>query len=241
MREVGAPSTWGEVVGCPVRSVPGAPRQSWSHRLRSRATRRGRKAKAAPQEGYPVSAARDSIKAGVLHLASLQRGNLILARIATTLLHERLPWVTTSLYPTASEREECMLALCSSGYSQRWRWLEPWRLIGGCTYWSAAGFSSEVRAGVDPLKTSPARQWRAMGRIEHTLFDRGRSSTPSDLRPSPATPPIPHKVTDVSIYDRGPEPRRVPAFSGHLCDYRSIARLARAWRRYPPACPSCLG
>src|SRR5215208_3570402 len=78
MREVGAPSTWGEVVGCPVRSVPGAPRQSWSHRLRSRATRRGRKAKAAPQEGYPVSAARDSIKAGVLHLASLQRGSLIL-------------------------------------------------------------------------------------------------------------------------------------------------------------------
>jgi nitrate reductase NapE component len=27
------------------------------------------------------------------------------------LLHERLPWVTTSLYPTASERSECMLAM----------------------------------------------------------------------------------------------------------------------------------
>jgi hypothetical protein len=52
------------------------------------------KAKAAPQEGYPVSAAKDSIKAGFLHLASLQRGNLILGRIAITLLHERLPWVT---------------------------------------------------------------------------------------------------------------------------------------------------
>jgi hypothetical protein len=50
-------------------------------------------------------------------------GVLSFARIATTLLHERLPWVTTSLYPTASERGECMLALCSSsGYSQRWRW-----------------------------------------------------------------------------------------------------------------------
>jgi hypothetical protein len=57
------------------------------------------------------STARDSIKARVLHLASLQRGSLILARIATTLLHERLPWVTTSLYPTASERRECMLAM----------------------------------------------------------------------------------------------------------------------------------
>ena len=56
-------------------------------------------------------AANDSIKARVLHLASLQRGNLILARIATTLLHERLPWVMILLYPTASEREECMLAM----------------------------------------------------------------------------------------------------------------------------------
>src|SRR5215218_4744126 len=64
MREAGAPSTGGEVVGCPVRRVPGAAGKSWSHRLRSRATPRGRKAKAAPQEGYPVSAARESIKAG---------------------------------------------------------------------------------------------------------------------------------------------------------------------------------
>jgi len=39
-------------------------------------------------------------------LATLQRGRLILARIATTLLHARLLWVTTVLYPTASERGE---------------------------------------------------------------------------------------------------------------------------------------
>jgi hypothetical protein len=38
-------------------------------------------------------------------------GSLILARIATTLLQERLPWVTILLYPTASERGECMLAM----------------------------------------------------------------------------------------------------------------------------------
>jgi hypothetical protein len=31
--------------------------------------------------------------------------------VATTLLHERLPWVTTVLYPTASERGECILAM----------------------------------------------------------------------------------------------------------------------------------
>jgi hypothetical protein len=32
----------------------------------------------------------------------------------------------------------------------------------------------------------------AMGRIEHTLLDEGRASSPTDLRPSPATPPY-HK------------------------------------------------
>jgi hypothetical protein len=42
---------------------------------------------------------------------------------------------------------------------------------GGSTYWSAAGFSSEPRAGVDPANTSPARQQRARGRIEQTLLD----------------------------------------------------------------------
>src|SRR5829696_7594446 len=37
-------------------------------------------------------------------------------------------------------------------------------------------------------KDSPARQCRAMGRIEQTLLDEGRASSPTDLRPSPATP-----------------------------------------------------
>jgi hypothetical protein len=64
----------------------------------------------------------------------------------------------------------------------------------------------------------PARKWRAVGRIEHPLLDGGRSSTPSDLRPSPAVPIIPQKVTVVAkraraedgclgVSDvRGPEP-----------------------------------
>jgi hypothetical protein len=38
-------------------------------------------------------------------------GVLSFARIATTLLQERLPWVTILFYPTASERRECMLAM----------------------------------------------------------------------------------------------------------------------------------
>jgi hypothetical protein len=65
------------------------------------------------KEECPKSAAEDSIEARVLHLALLQRseGVLSFAGIATTLLQERLPWVTMLLYPTASEREECMLAM----------------------------------------------------------------------------------------------------------------------------------
>jgi hypothetical protein len=48
-------------------------------------------------------AAEESIEAGVLHLEHSVEV-LSFARIATTFLHERLPWVTILLYPTASER-----------------------------------------------------------------------------------------------------------------------------------------
>src|SRR5215208_5460388 len=91
-----------------------------------------------------------------------------------------------------------MLALCSSGYSQGWRWLVPWRLIGGCTYWFAAGFSSEPRAGVNTRKVSPARQRRARGRIELALLDG--DVAPTDLRPSLANrtiTPSPLNVVNV--------------------------------------------
>jgi hypothetical protein len=57
-----------------------------------------------------------------------------------------------------------------------------------CTYWPAAGFSSEVRAGGDKPKSSPARQCRAIGRIEQTLLDGEfsvRPNRPKNLRPQP--------------------------------------------------------
>src|SRR5215208_445938 len=48
-----------------------------------------------------------------------------------------------------------------------------------------------------------------MGRIEQTLFDEGRAcSPPTDLRPSLANRTIPEELTDVSIYDKGPEPSK---------------------------------
>jgi hypothetical protein len=49
-------------------------------------------------------------KTGVSHLEHSEE-LLSFARVATTLLHARLPWVTTVLYPTASERGEGMLAM----------------------------------------------------------------------------------------------------------------------------------
>jgi hypothetical protein len=79
-------------------------------------------------------------------------------------------------------------------------------IVWGSTYWFAAGFSSEVRAVVDTLKTSPARKCRARGRIEHMFLDEGRASSPTDLRPSPATTPY-HKSAKCFYSRQRPEPQ----------------------------------
>src|SRR5215217_51130 len=72
---------------------------------------KGAKRRAAPRRG-PKSAAEDSIEAGVLHLASLQRGSLILRESCYNVV-TRAPNVGNDslLYPTASERGEWMLAM----------------------------------------------------------------------------------------------------------------------------------
>jgi hypothetical protein len=57
------------------------------------------------------------------------------------------------------------------------------------------GQGSIIEAGF-PWNPGPQM---AIGRIEHTLLDEGRASSPSDLRPSPATTPYHTIVTDVSI------------------------------------------
>jgi hypothetical protein len=79
-------------------------------------------------------------------------------------------------------------------------------LIGGCTYWSAAGFSSELRAGVDALKSSPARKWRARGRIEHTLLDEGEGVHPNLPKTFARNRTLPQEVPNFAIHDKGPEP-----------------------------------
>ena len=63
-------------------------------------------------EGCPKSAAKGIIEAGIIHLASLQRGSLILREDCYNVV-TRAPTVgdDSLLYPTASERGECMLAM----------------------------------------------------------------------------------------------------------------------------------
>jgi hypothetical protein len=53
--------------------------------------------------------------------------------------------------------------------------------------------------------TSPARKWRAMGRIEHALLDGALSVRPNRPKTFARKPTIPQKVTNVSIYHKGPE------------------------------------
>jgi hypothetical protein len=55
-----------------------------------------------------------------------------------------------------------------------------------------------------------------MGRIEHTLLDEGRASSPADLRPSPAPPSTPpyHKKLQMflSTTKRGGIPIKIPVW-----------------------------
>src|SRR5919205_822485 len=46
-----------------------------------------------------------------------------------------------------------------------------------------------------------------MGRIEHTLVDEGRASSPTDLRPPPATTSYHNKVTNVSSHKKAEIPK----------------------------------
>jgi hypothetical protein len=63
-----------------------------------------------------------------------------------------------------------------------------------------------VRAGVDALDFSPARKWRAIGRIEQTLLDEGRGARPNRPKTFARSPTLPEETTNVSIHNKGPEP-----------------------------------
>jgi hypothetical protein len=71
---------------------------------------------------------------------------------------------------------------------------------------AAKDSSGEARAGVNALDESPARKWRARGRIEHMLLDGEFSIRPNRPKTFARYLTIPHKVTNVSIHDKGAEP-----------------------------------
>src|SRR5918994_7889647 len=60
---------------------------------------------------------------------------------------------------------------------------------GGCPYRRLLCATTAGRVRCPNVLETPAREWWARGRIEHTLLDEGRASSPPDLRPSPAPPP----------------------------------------------------
>jgi hypothetical protein len=63
------------------------------------------------------------------------------------------------------------------------------------------------------LDSSPARKWRARGRIEHTLLDGEFSVRPNRPKTFARNLTIPQKVPNVSIYDkREGIPIRIPAW-----------------------------
>src|SRR5687767_10931541 len=66
-----------------------------------------------------------------------------------------------------------------------------------------------------------------MGRIEHTLVDEGRASSPTDLRPPPAQTSYHTKVTNVSSHSKVGAPSRTSA-RWNLAD----GKAARTTERY---------
>src|SRR5215212_4403027 len=75
---------------------------------------------------------------------------------------------------------------------------------------------------------------RATGRIEHTLLDEGRASSPTDLRPSPATPPYHTKLRMFLSTTRGRNPDKEPVLG-----LRGAAVGATPPRLPPPRLSAC--
>jgi hypothetical protein len=119
--------------------------------------------------------------------------------IATTLLHERLPWVTILLYPTASERgvhARCaLLGTRSAGGGRR-----PGDRLGAVPIGQPLALAASRGPGLTH-STFPARKWRARGRIEHTLLDGEFSIRPNRPKTFARNHTIPHK-SDKRFYLR---------------------------------------
>jgi hypothetical protein len=153
------------------------------------------------------------MKAGVLHLASLQRGSLILREDCYNVV-TRAPTVGNDCVVPDSKRERggharyALLGTRSAGGGRR-----PGHRLGIVPIGAPLALAASRGPGLT-YSTFPARKWRARGRIEHTLLDGEFSVRPNRPKTFARNPTIPQKVTDVSIYDKGPGPRRATARPG---------------------------
>jgi hypothetical protein len=126
-------------------------------------------------------------RTGVSHLA--QRRGLILRESCYDIV-TKAPTVGNDLVVPNSKRERgvharyALLGSRSAGGGRR-----PSDRLGAVPIGPPLALAASRGPGFGP---SPARKWRARGRIEHTLLDEGRGLTPTDLRPSLATAPY-HK------------------------------------------------
>jgi hypothetical protein len=115
-----------------------------------------------------------------------------------------LQWGKFCTSPRQSERVPPSISTGPALHIRRWHSPSP-DGPGPPASWSYS-ISSEVRAGDNGLDASPARKWRARGRIEHTLLDGEfsvRPNRPKTFARTPLNPTIPQKVTNVSICHKG--------------------------------------
>src|SRR5215212_6044380 len=155
------------------------------------------------------SAAKGIIKAGVLHLASLQRGSLILREDCYNVV-TRAPTVGNDCVVPDSKRERGVHALYALlGTRSAGGGRSPGDRLGAVPIGPPLALAASRGPGLTHQRLPQPDKRRARGRIEQTLLDG--DVAPTDLRPSLATPPYHTKVTDVSIYGKGPgTPRRMP-------------------------------
>src|SRR5215218_10521867 len=153
-----------------------------------------------PRQGgeVPKCAAKGIIKAGVLHLASLQRGSLTLREDCYNVV-TRAPTVGNDCVVPDSKRERgvharyALLGTRSAGGGRR-----PGDRLGAVSIGPPLALAASHGPGRGTRKVSPARQRRARGRIEQALLDG--DVAPTDLRPSPANrtiTPSPLNVVNV--------------------------------------------
>src|SRR5215218_7492008 len=171
-------------------SPPEVPRNAESAQCEGRARHVGENRRGQGQYrgrspvGSGQSADRGSIKAWVLHLEHSE-GVLSFARIATTLLHERLPWVTILCCTRQQARERgvharyALLGTRNAGGGRR-----PGDRLGAVPVGPPLALAASHGPGLTRERPPrPVNKWRAMGRIEQTLFDEGRGgSAPTDLK-----------------------------------------------------------